>query len=471
MDKLMNFLQKFADCEKKGFCEKKDEVKELYNSLSEVQKTVAKESYEKMLEMPEKDKNLEMKNLVNNAITDTVENKIKENNEKLSSDIKALLEEERKKANKIGFYSMEPNAKEKAFNNMLRFGFKKIAEKSIRSFNGDAIVNLMTTETPESAGLLTGTEFDYEISNLITEHGVCAKEMSNLVLQKESYQKNFLQVDLITSWSDEGTTIPTTRVELGSKKFELGKMACIVAMSNELVVESEINFKSFILGRVGENFARKEDEAFLIGDGTSTYGSYVGLTNVSGVNSHIMTGRTNFSQIRYEDLTRARSITPSGALKNAIYVMHRSVWSVITGLRTDSVTSGDGAGVFLLDGRIKDTATERSLDGYRVVLSEVMPSIDDSTSGQAFVLFGDFKKSAIRGTRGSIMIEESRDAIARTVDGTATINAFTDDLTLVRFIRHVGYMAMLPIESSNNSATPGSSMTKIVTASSVTPSV
>jgi len=30
---------------------------------------------------------------------------------------------------------------------------------------------------------------------------------------------------------------------------------------------------------------------------------------------------------------------------------------------------------------------------------------------------------------------------------------------------------MLPIESSNNSATPGSSMTKIVTASSVTPSV
>jgi HK97 family phage major capsid protein len=275
----------------------------------------------------------------------------------------------------------------------------------------------------------------------MTEYGVAAREFNTVTFTQKSYRANNLATDVSVYWVDEAGSISSTQAVLGTEVLELKKLAAIVTITRELLQEQEIDFVSFLGGRVAEGFARAEDQAFFIGDGTTTYGSFTGLLLNTTVNEVDMaSGDTDFTDLSVEYLRKMQDATPQGALANAKYFMHRSVKTIVRNLREDAVSAGDKAGAFIY--QINDRVG--TIDGYPVVDVEVMPTSGDTAAGTSFVLFGDLKKATIRGIRGGIVADRFNAGTVRNVAGNADINLITTDREAVRWITQVGYITILP---------------------------
>lgn len=357
----------------------------------------------------------------------------------IKSEIKTYLEEQHELMEKgAGIYHKDVKGKRKEMSDHLRD-----VSKALLAGN-NTLVKEMTTDdsgTPY-AGYTVDTELSAEIRHLITEYGVARREMQSIPLTKGSYKANDLATDITVYWVDEAGSIKSGQVVLGNEELTLKKLAVVVTMTSELLEDTEIDFISFIGSRVAEGFAQAEDEAFFIGDGTSTYASFTGLLVATDVNEVTMTGY-QFSSVDAEDLIDMMDATPSGALKNAKFYMHRTIMSYIRKLRADSVTASDGKGDYLY--QKPSESGPASIWGYPVVLVEAMPDKDDTAVDTSFILFGDLRKACILGYKASgLKVNRFESGTVRNVADNADINLITSDREAVRWVERTGYIRILP---------------------------
>jgi len=252
-------------------------------------------------------------------------------------------------------------------------------------------------------------------------------------LSKNSYKANELVTDVSTYWVDEGGSIKSSQVVLGQNTLELNKLATVVALTAELIEDEEIDLFSFIAGRVAEGFAKKEDDAFFKGDGTSTYGSFTGLLESSYVNEVSISG-TTFASVDADDLLDMQDSTPSAASKNAKYYLHRTILTYIRKLKDTEENyiyqrpSGELPGLIW---------------NKPYVLVESMPSKTDTAAETSFVLYGDLKKGCIFGYKGSVRAKRFDAGVVRNVADGGDINLITSDREAIRFVERVGYFQVI----------------------------
>lgn len=362
-------------------------------------------------------------------------------------EVQKLLDEHKsKKDREVGVYSPEAQKEEK----------RKVANKFLREgilslINGNEtkgfaeVKKEMTTDSDSTpyAGYITDDFLSAEIRHLQTEYGVAAREFTTVSFMQTSYKANNLATDVSVFWVDEAGSIDSTQAVLGNKTLELKKLAAIITLTRELLQEQEIDFVSFLGSRVAEGFAKAEDEAFFIGDGTTTYGSFTGLLEDSDVNEVSMdSGDGSFDDISVGYLRDMQDATPQGALANSKYYMNRTVLSIIRNLREDAVSEGDGAGAFLY--KVPSGDNPANIDEYPIVLVEAMPSQSDDAVDTSFVLFGDLRKATIRGIRGGIIADRFNAGTVRNVADDADLNLITTDREAVRWISQVGYIVIVP---------------------------
>ncbi|MFA5750606.1 MAG: phage major capsid protein [Candidatus Shapirobacteria bacterium] len=358
---------------------------------------------------------------------------------RIKSEIKTWLAEQHELMEKsAGVYHPEVRAKRKALSDRLHDYMKGLFSGS------ETIMKELTTDATGSpyAGYAVDAELAAEIRHLMTQYGVARREMTAIPLTKHSYKANDLATDITTYWVDEAGSILSSQVVLGQDTLELKKLAVIVALTSELLEDSEIDWIAFIGERVAEGFAKAEDLAFFIGDGTSTYGSFTGLLRNASVNEVTMTG-TTFASMDAEDLLDMIDKTPSGALANAKFFMHRTIRSIIRKLRADAVTAADGKGVYLY--QAPSDGGPETIWGYPVTLVEACPSITDSAADTSFVLFGDLRKACILGYKASgLKVSRFNSGMIRNVANNADINLITTDREAIRFTERTGYLCILP---------------------------
>lgn len=357
----------------------------------------------------------------------------------LKSDIKSYMDEQRElMREKAGVYHPEVSSKRKELNEHLRDFSKALLG------GNETLCKEMTSDATGSpfAGYTIDTELSAEIRHLITEYGVARREMTVIPLTKGQYDANNLATDVTVYWVDEGAVISSTQAVLGQESLTLKKLGAIVTLTNELLEDTEIDFVSFLGSRVAEGFAQAEDEAFFKGDGTSSYGSFTGLLKATDGNEVTMTG-TTFASITAEDLIDMVDATPSGAIANGKFYMHRTIMSLIRKLREDSVTAGDGAGAFIY--QAPSDRGPATVWGYPVVLVEAMPTKSDTAADTSFVLFGDLRKACILGVKASGLQMSRFDAgVVRNVADNADINLITTDRQAVRWTERTGYIRIIP---------------------------
>lgn len=451
----MDFIKKLKALIEKGIAtadEKAEVVKEFDSLKDNDVKEVAKDYIEKVKELKEEEDGeeevqKEIEKAMSKAFKNEEGNLTKNVVEKVKKEVQDLLDEHKSKMQRqVGVYSKDAqkDEKRKMVNEFLREGLKSIiAGADTKGFvKVKAEMTTGSSGTPY-AGYITDDYLSAEIRHLTTEYGVAAREMNNVTFSQTSYKANNLATDVTVYWVDEAGSIKSTQAVLGQSTLELKKLATIVTLTRELLQEQEIDFISFLGSRVAEGFAQAEDEAFFIGDGTSTYGSFTGLLENASVNETTMdSGDGSFNDLSVEYLREMQDETPQGALSNAKYYMHRSILSVVRNLREDSISAGDSAGAFLYKPAMgKESA---NIDGYSIVLVEAMPGISDDAVDTSFVLFGDLNKACIRGTRGGIIADRFNAGTVRNNADDGDLNLITTDREAVRWLSQVGYVAILP---------------------------
>ena len=386
---------------------------------------------------------------VKKNLRDLVKTVSKEVVAEIKTDLKAWAESQKEsQTKKAGLYNTDVQKKRTFLNDKFRATVKAIRDgnvESLKELGGFASRKELTTDGDNSpyGGYAVDSELSAEIRHLVTQYGVARQEMNTQTLSKNSYKANDLATDVSVFWTDEASQINSTQIVLGQGTLELKKLASIVAVTSELLSDEEIDLFSFIGGRIAEAFAEAEDEAFFNGDGTSTYGSFTGLLEAGDVNSvTLASGDTGFSSVSAEKLLDMQDSTPQGAQKNAKYFMHRSVFNLIRKLRSDSVSAGDSAGLFLY--QAPGAGEPIMLWNKPVVLVEVMPTTSDTASDTAFVIYGDLRRGCILGTKPTISGKRFDAGIVRNVADNADINLITTDREALRWTERVGYIRIIP---------------------------
>ena len=351
----------------------------------------------------------------------------------LSTEISKLINEEvERKQGKAGIYNQKVQKEEamEVKNAKLKRFFVAVLSGDFASIKAESTTD--ATGTPYN-GYVVDSELSAEIRHLTTEYGVARREMTTMQLSKNSYKANELVTDVSTYWVDEGGSIKSSQVVLGQNTLELNKLATVVALTAELIEDEEIDLFSFIAGRVAEGFAKKEDDAFFKGDGTSTYGSFTGLLESSYVNEVSISG-TTFASVDADDLLDMQDSTPSAASKNAKYYLHRTILTYIRKLKDTEENyiyqrpSGELPGLIW---------------NKPYVLVESMPSKTDTAAETSFVLYGDLKKGCIFGYKGSVRAKRFDAGVVRNVADGGDINLITSDREAIRFVERVGYFQVI----------------------------
>jgi len=444
---MNEFLKLVRELVKKSFAtkEEKDKVAKAYDALGEGEKETLKEDKEKVFALP--DTNPDDKEVTEKDVTEMLTKLVGGVEEKTIKAVKEqvdvwLKEQKELIAKKAGLYQPEVKENRKELNAQTRKFLlavinqdtattKEIAQKNLEKLGKTKELTTDDTASPYG-GYLVDSELSAEIRRIQTEYGVARSEMLALPLSKNSYKANELVTDVTVYWTDEGSAILSTQAVLGQRTLELKKLTAIVAATSELLQDQEIDIFSFIAERVAEGFAKAEDQAFFIGDGTSTYGSFTGiLKQTSIVNVVTMAGST-FASMDADDLLDMVDATPTGALEGSKFYLHRKVMSLVRKLKDD-----DNQYIY----QRPSEAGPATIWGYPVKHVEVFPST--TAAATAFVLFGNLKKGAILGYKGAIDVKRFDAGVIRNVANSADINLITTDREAIRWTSRVGYVQII----------------------------
>jgi HK97 family phage major capsid protein len=358
---------------------------------------------------------------------------MKDGIEKYLKDQKELM------AKEAGIYHPEVKEQRKKLNGTFRNYFQAVAREdveSLKSFTGLSQKELTTdsTGTPYG-GYVTDNELSAEIRHLITQYGVARREMNAIPLSKHTYTANELASDVVVYWVDEGSGISSSQIVLGRETLSLKKLGAIVSLTRELIADEEIDLFSFIGGRVAEGFAKAEDQAYFIGDGTSTYGGFTGLLEADDVEDVVMTGVTAFTGLTTDHLYALQDASHQSVASTGTFLGHRSIRNIIRNLK-----DLDGRPIYQMP---SETGPATVL-GRPYVEVEVMPSRGDSAAGTPFLLYGDLKKACILGYKNEMAADRFTSGMIRNVANTADINLITTDRECIRWITRTGYIRILP---------------------------
>jgi len=443
---MNKFLKLYHALLSKGWAsaEEKAKLKELAEEEEGVEEKV-----EEVDALPETEEGVEeaetekaLKNLLSKA-TDEVQKTLLENMEKSMKEKleKALGEHLELKEKRSGIYNPQVKESKAEANKRVRKFFGALVKgdfNTLEKLQGENPLyqKELTSDSSGSpfGGYVIDSELNTEIQHLITEYGVARREFTVHELTKGSYTVNELVTDLTVAWADtETTSLLSTQFVLGQDTLTLKRLYAIVTLTNTLIEDSEIDLTSFIAERVAEGMAEKEDDAFFNGDGTSSYGSFTGLLNNNNLNTVTMSGST-FASMDADDLLDMQDATPAGAMKNAKYYMHRTIMSIVRKLK-------DSQNQYIYQRPTESGPA--TIWGKPVVEVEVMPDSGDTAANTAFVIFGDLKKAAIFGYKGTIRAEMFSAGIVRNVADNGDINLITSDRKAVRFIERVGFVGVL----------------------------
>ena len=445
MTKFLKFLKSLTE---RGYATEAEKAKalEMLKALDSEDQTEVAEQAAEVADLPETAEQAAEQAAEDDTDGDAVDKGIKalfaregkRLEKSLKNDLKTYMDEQKElMASKAGAYHPDVQAKRKELNSTLRKTVSGIVSGDL------SLIKEMTSDDTGSpyAGYTVDSELSAEIRHLMTEYGVARREMETVQLTKGSYKANDLVTDVTVYWVDEGAVVSSTQAVLGQETLTLKKLGAIVTMTSELLEDTEIDLISFMASRVAEGFARAEDQAFFTGDGTGAFGDFTGLLEVAGTNEVTLAG-TTFASMKAEDLIDMVDQTPSGALGNAKYYLHRTIMSVVRKLREDAVSADDGAGAFIY--QAPSQSGPATIWGYPTVLVEAMPAIGDTAVDTSFVLFGDLRKACIFGYKGAIKVRRFDAGEVRNVADDANINLLTTDREAIRWTQRVGYITVIP---------------------------
>jgi HK97 family phage major capsid protein len=251
-------------------------------------------------------------------------------------------------------------------------------------------------------GFLVPEEFVAQLVYLTEPVGV-ARKISNVVRMSRDLQRIPRKTGIATmSWVGEGQagTVADNgydQVELAARKLQL-----LMQASNELLEDSAVNIADDLANSMREAYDKAIDESYFNGDGTSTYGGYLGLKNALPSSAYVAASGTAWSNITASDFTGALGVLQNVNSARIAMVCSRQFFFQVM-LRLEKATSQfkELAGPAL-------AGADASFLGYPVYFSQVMPTASAATTSSVYL--GDFVGGSMVGERRDLTIASSEHA-------------------------------------------------------------
>ena len=281
--------------------------------------------------------------------------------------------------------------------------------------------------TPSAGGFTVPLAFSGEYIDALTANTLIDKlNIRKVPLVHGNLSIPRMDTTSAVGWVGETSGGVVTQPSFGEVNMRAKKLKAITAVSNTLLNESGVNLE----GWISEDLMRKTrialDQAMLYGTG-SQY-QPLGLANTTGIQT---TGSTS---------TALALTTPNdmvALLQQANVNLENVHWLLNpigeSWLRNKAFTSGPFAWS-------DEMARNKTLRGFDFVSSSTV-SYTDTTTDYADFWIGDFAEMMF-GVSRDLTIEMSREGSF--TDGGTVVNAFDQDLTLIRLITECDFACRQP---------------------------
>lgn len=209
---------------------------------------------------------------------------------------------------------------------------------------------------------------------------------------------------LTARFSAEGVAFTEDQIALDNFSLTAKKLGTFARSSTELDEDSAADLGEWFVREMAYAFALKEDQCGFNGDGTSAYGGIKGIcpTIIDGGHGACKltaTGHATFAALDNTDLTGLLALAPAYALPGARWFVSQFGYAT-TFCRLAAVAGG--IVTMTINGRIVPTFL-----GFPVQLSQVLPQVGTSLTGQVMCLFGDLSLAAALGERRVMTVATS----------------------------------------------------------------
>lgn len=272
-------------------------------------------------------------------------------------------------------------------------------------------LRVMTTESGSTGGYLVPDEMEQSIIDLRAQYGL-ARRLARRRPMGSDTRSVPKRTGGVTAYfvNEDNSGVTASDKSWGNVNLVAKTLAALSLISKNLEEDSIIDVVDDLASEQAYAFAKKEDQCWLIGDGTSTYGGMQGLNTLFNANAYASrfnaaTGHDTMLEYDYTDLAGVHASV-------ADFPGLRPVWvcsKVFAEMVFNRIKANAGGNTIQ---NLQSGAAYNYL-GYDVFTSDIMNR--DATGDQSdttVALFGDFALSSSFGDRRGIMIEVLRERYA-----------------------------------------------------------
>ncbi len=257
----------------------------------------------------------------------------------------------------------------------------------VRSRNGLSyeIRNALSEGVDSEGGYLVPDEFERTLVQALEEDNVIRAHAHVFTTSNGVHKIPVVATKGVANWIDEGQAYGESDDVFAQEQIDAHKVGTLIKVSEELLDDSAFDLQSYISKEFTRRIGAKEEEAFLIGDGSkkptgilhATAGAQVGVTAAGA------------AAITADELIDLYYSLKSPYRKNAIWVLNDSSIRAIRKLK-------DLSGQYLWQPGLREGEPDMLL-GKPLFTSAYMPTL---AAGAKTILFGDLSYYWIGDRKG-----------------------------------------------------------------------
>lgn len=242
---------------------------------------------------------------------------------------------------------------------------------AIRNKNFIDVRNDLSIGTDANGGFLVPDEYERTLVQALEEENFFRRIAKIIYTDSGERAIPVVTAHGEASWLDEGAAFTTSDETFEQITLGAYKVGTMIKVSQELLNDSVFDLESYIAAEFARRIGAKEEEAFLVGDGskkpTGVFTSADDGVNVSG------------TAIKFDDIMDLVHSLKSVYRRKAAFVLHDSSIKAIRKLK-------DANGQYIWNPSVREGEPDRILS-YPYYTSRFAPEIETEKSP---ILFGDF---------------------------------------------------------------------------------
>ena len=234
--------------------------------------------------------------------------------------------------------------------------------------------NALETGEDSEGGYLVPDEFEHTLVQGLNENGIIRSHAHVITTSSGLHKIPVVASHGSAAWIDEEGAYTESDEVFGQVQLDAHKVGTLIKVSEELLNDSAFDLESYISSEFSRRIGDKEEEAFLVGNGTS---KPTGILNATGGGTVGVTA-AGAAAITADELVDLYYALKAPYRRNAIWVLNDTTIKLIRKLKT-------GDGQYLWQPGIKD-GEQNMILGRPYFTSPFMPT---AAAGAKTLIFGD----------------------------------------------------------------------------------